>query len=169
MFHQARCRTASMLCVAILCGCATGDSSKVTDAVTSPLHDLNIVQADIPPKLLAVMALPYAMPADRTCAGLEREIRELDAVLGTDLDAPPTEANPGLIERGTNEARDAAFGALRSTAEGVVPYRGWVRKLTGAERYSKKVSAAIAAGTVRRAFVKGLRAAKGDGANACVD
>jgi hypothetical protein len=31
-----------------------------------------------------------------------------------------------------------------------------VRKLSGAERYSKQVAAAIAAGTVRRAFLKGM-------------
>jgi hypothetical protein len=43
----------------------------------------------------------------------------------------------------------------------VVPYRGWVRKLTGAERYSKEVAAAIAAGTVRRAFLKGVVVTRG--------
>jgi hypothetical protein len=42
-----------------------------------------------------------------------------------------------------------------------VPFRGWVRKLSGAERYSKEVAAAIAAGTVRRAYLKGLGEAKG--------
>jgi hypothetical protein len=31
-----------------------------------------------------------------------------------------------------------------------------VRKLTGAERYSKEVAAAIAAGTIRRTFLEGL-------------
>jgi len=49
---------------------------------------------------------------------------------------------------------------LRSTTEGLVPFRGWVRKLSGAERYSKQVQAAIAAGAARRAFLKGLMAAK---------
>jgi hypothetical protein len=141
----------------VVAGCASNDTSRVTDAVTSPLHDLNLVQAEIPPKLQEVEKAPYAVPADRSCALLSQEIRELDAVLGTDLDAPPTDSNPGLIERGSTEGKSAAFGALRSTAEGVVPYRTWVRKLTGAERYSKKVAAAIAAGTVRRAFLKGLR------------
>ena len=55
----------------------------------------------------------------------------------------------------------AAVGALRGAAEGVVPFRGWVRKLSGAERYSKDVAAAIAAGTIRRAFLKGLGQAAG--------
>src|SRR6266480_371568 len=54
----------------------------------------------------------------------------------------------------------ATVRALRHTAEGVVPFRGWVRKLSGAERYSKQVAAAIAAGTARRAFLKGLGVSK---------
>jgi hypothetical protein len=81
-------------------------------------------------------------------------------VLGPDLDAPVSEANKGLVERGIEGAGGAAAGALQRTAEGVVPFRGWVRKLTGAERYSKRVAAAIAAGTVRRGFLKGLAAAQ---------
>jgi hypothetical protein len=42
-----------------------------------------------------------------------------------------------------------------------VPFRGWVRKLSGAERYSRQVAAAIAAGAARRAFLKGLAQGKG--------
>ena len=48
---------------------------------------------------------------------------------------------------------------MRDAAEGVVPFRGWVRKLSGADRYSREVAAAIAAGTIRRGFLKGLGAA----------
>lgn len=36
-----------------------------------------------------------------------------------------------------------------------------MRKLTGAERYAKEVSAAIAAGTIRRAYLKGIGQAAG--------
>jgi hypothetical protein len=61
---------------------------------------------------------------------------------------------PRLIER-------RAGYALRSAAQNVIPYRGWVRKLTGAERYSREVAAAIAAGTVRRAYLKGIAQAGG--------
>jgi hypothetical protein len=80
-------------------------------------------------------------------------------VLGPDLDTPPSTSNPSLIERGAGTASGMAVGNLRSAAEGVVPFRGWIRKLSGAERYSRDVAAAIAAGTVRRAFLKGLGAA----------
>ena len=58
----------------------------------------------------------------------------------------------------------AAVGALQRTAEGVIPFRGWIRKLSGAERHSRQVAAAITAGGVRRAFLKGVRASRSCGA-----
>lgn len=99
-------------------------------------------------------------PPGLDCATLASEIKALDEALGPDLDAPPSEAHRGLLERGTEATTGAAIGALQRTAEGVIPLRSWVRKLTGAERYSKRVAAAITAGGVRRALLKGLRAAQ---------
>jgi hypothetical protein len=131
-------------------------TTQVTQAVTSPLSDLNLVKADIPPVLLSAQAAPYALPVNPTCPLLALDVQALDSVLGPDLDTPANAQNPGLIERGGREASNAAVGAIRGAAEGVVPFRGWVRKLSGAERYSREVAAAIAAGTVRRAFLKGV-------------
>jgi hypothetical protein len=71
------------------------------------------------------------------------------------------DANRGLIEQGGEAAGAAAVDALQRTAEGVIPFRSWIRKISGAEQYSKRVASAIAAGTARRAFLKGLRVAKG--------
>ncbi len=131
----------------------------VTDAALSPLNDLNVVRADIPEILQTAARNPYASPEDKSCAALGPAIEALDAVLGPDLDAPDSPRS--LIERSNDEANSAAVGALRGAAEGVVPFRGWVRKLTGAERYSRQVAAAIAAGTARRAYLKGLGQAAG--------
>jgi hypothetical protein len=130
--------------------------AELTHAATAPLTDLNLVRAEIPPILSAAQKEPYAAPGDGSCAGLANEIQALDAVLGADLDTPATASNPGLVERGTQAAGDAAVDLVRGTAEGLVPFRSWVRKLTGAERYAREVAAAIAAGTIRRAFLKGL-------------
>ncbi len=142
-------------------GCASRDTKAVTTAVTTPLSDLNLVNAPIPEPLAVAQRAPYAAPSDGSCPALAAEVRALDEVLGPDLDTPATENNPGLLERGGAAIGEAATGALRRTAEGAIPFRGWVRKLTGAERYSKQVAAAIAAGTVRRAFVKGVAVTKG--------
>lgn len=131
--------------------------TQVTQAATTPLSDLNLVRAEIPAVLAAAQKSPDAVPAERSCEALGKDIQALDAVLGADLDTHVTAANPSLVDRGG----DAAGGALRGAAEGIVPFRGWVRKLSGAERYAKEVAAAIAAGTIRRAYLKGLGQAAG--------
>ena len=126
------------------------------DAATTPLGDLNLVQQKIPSVLQGALKAPYSLPPEKTCAALANEVHELDAALGADLDTPPTLSNPGLVERGTGAVGDAANDALRGAAESVIPFRGWIRKLDGAERHSKEVAAAIAAGAVRRAYLKGF-------------
>ena len=160
--------TASTLVAAALAlclaACASPDTAKgaakegvqLQKAVEAPLADLNLVQQKIPPVLAAAVKAPYALPSERTCPALATEVRALDAALGPDLDTPPTPADPGLVARGGNMVGDAANDALRGAAESVIPFRGWVRKLDGAERHSKAVAAAIAAGSVRRAFLKGV-------------
>lgn len=160
----------AILLAGLLAGCATKDAGRpaagpeassrntqFAQAATTPLSDFNLVRADIPPVLAAAQKAPYGVPADRSCAALAADVQALDAVLGADLDTPSTAANPSLIDRGG----DAAVGAFRNAAEGVVPFRGWVRKLSGAEKYSREVAAAIAAGTIRRAYLKGLGVASG--------
>jgi len=132
----------------------------VAGAATAPLADLNLVRSKIPPALLAAHAHPYATPATPGCEALAGEFTALDEALGPDLDAPAA-APAGWRERGQDAAGDAAVDALRNTAEGVLPFRGWVRKLTGAERHSHEVADALAAGSVRRAFLKGLGQAAG--------
>jgi hypothetical protein len=146
-------RILSLLVALALAACA-GTEKSAKDAAVTPLSDLNVVRAEIPPVLAAAQKAPYALPADRGCAALGTEIQALDAALGADLDTTERGHNPSLIERGVGDA-------LKNTAEGVIPFRGWVRKLTGAERYSREVAAAIAAGTIRRAYLKGLGSAAG--------
>jgi hypothetical protein len=150
----------SIMLIVALAACSTNEQSKVNTAVTTPLTDLNLVNAAIPEALTVAQRAPYAMPADADCKALAAEIKTLDVVLGADLDAPQSEANRSLLERGSDVTSAAAVGALQRTAEGVIPLRGWVRKLSGAERYSTRVAAAITAGGIRRAFLKGMRASK---------
>lgn len=133
-----------------------GSDAALAQAATTPLSDLNLVRAQIPPVLAAALKAPYAMPADASCATLAADVQALDAVLGADLDSAPTASNPSLVERGASATGSAVVGAVRDSAEGVIPFRGWVRKLTGAERYAREVAAAITAGAVRRGYLKGL-------------
>jgi len=156
-------KTCLILSLALLLAACASDkpADAVVGAATSPLADLNLVRAEIPPPLQAAQKAPYAAPSGTGCEGILAEVNALDAVLGADLDVPPTPSNPSLVERGAGAAGGAAVDAVRGAAEGVLPFHGWIRKLSGAERYSREVSAAIVAGTVRRAFLKGLGAAAG--------
>jgi len=161
LFFLAMSRQTIAVLAFALTACAVSEKSRMSDAATTPLSDLNLVHASIPAVLVDAQKRPYVAPADQSCTALAAEVRALDEVLGPDLDAPASASNPGLIERGSTAVGDAAVGAVRGAAQGVVPYRGWVRKLTGAERYSREVAAAIAAGTVRRAFLKGVVVTRG--------
>lgn len=149
-----------------LAGCASTPAPKekpdaVSQAVMSPFNDLNLVRNNIPEPLQAARRAPYGPPAAPGCAALAKEVAALDEALGPDLDRPSTPGNPSLIERGSDALGDAATGALKGAAEGIIPFRGWVRRLSGADKHMKEALAAIAAGTVRRAYLKGLGQAQG--------
>lgn len=152
----------SLACV--LAACSTPDPSRekqIQQATTVPLDDLNLVSAEIPPVLLSALGGPYRVPTDLSCDALTTAVTALDQVLGPDLDTRATAANPGLIERSISAFGDATIGAVRGATQAILPYRRWVRKLSGAEKYSQQVAAAIAAGGVRRSFLKGLGQAGG--------
>lgn len=136
--------------------------SPVAEAVTAPLSDLNLIHSEIPPALIIAQKQPYKVPSELSCGALSIEVDELDTILGSDIDidAAELDTNTSLVKKGVSKAKSTAVGTLRNTTESVIPYRGWVRKLSGAERYSKKVSSSITAGMIRRAFLKGIMASK---------
>ena len=129
------------------------------DAALSPLEDLNLKRREIPP-LLAAMASPYHVPADLTCEELDRMIAELEGVLGPDWDAPKPDERLKTEVLG-DEAAQAALGAVESGVTGWIPFRGLIRKATGAESHEKKYSRAYKIGAQRRTYLKGYGLAKG--------
>ncbi|MBI3381561.1 MAG: hypothetical protein HY019_06095 [Aquabacterium sp.] len=145
----------------VLSACATRTQTRVTSAATTPLSDLNLVRDEIPEVLQNALKQPYQPPTDATCPVVVTEVHQLDAVLGADLDAPASDDTPSLLDRGEDMAENTAIGAIQRTAEGLVPFRSWVRKLSGAERHSRKLAAAITAGSIRRAFLKGFAVSHG--------
>lgn len=132
------------------------DRSEINNAITSPLKDLNLIQEKIPDNLLSARVNTYVIKADLTCGQLQQEIDGLDKVLAPDIDQPKKE-KASHLERGADALGDASISAIKRTTESVIPYRSWVRKLTGAERASKLVADAIQAGNLRRAFLKGYK------------
>ncbi|MFZ5502831.1 MAG: hypothetical protein ACOY3V_04785 [Pseudomonadota bacterium] len=161
MLRPALNRACIVLLLLTLSACTTQRHSSVVNAATTPLNDLNLLRAEIPEVLARAQKNPYAIPEDLSCDAFVGSLLALDEALGPDLDTPASDDDPGLIERGSNMAGNAAIGAVRRTTESIIPFRSWIRKLTGAERHSREVAASIAAGIVRRAFLKGLRVSKG--------
>lgn len=132
----------------------------LSQVATQPLNDFNLLNNEIPAVLVAAQKAPYAEPAGHSCLLLQTELQALDAALGPDIDASAAPAtDPGLMEKATDAVSQYAVGAVKNTVssvvDGVVPFRSWVRRLSGAERHSGAVAAAISAGTLRRAYLKG--------------
>jgi hypothetical protein len=147
------------LCL-LSCACAhktkENAKSKINGALTTPLKDLNLIQEKIPHNLLEARKNPYAIQ-DSSCDQLQSEIQALNKVLAPDIDQPVKTKAQGL-ERGVEALGNESIKAIRRTTESLIPYRSWVRKLTGAEKSSKIVADAIWAGNLRRAFLKGYSA-----------
>ena len=120
-------------------------------AVSAPMRDLNVLRTKIPAVLLEAMADPYAKPVPLTCARLTALLLPLNGALGADLDEPPVDEDD-LVHRG----QASVLGYVAGAASDVIPFRGWVRKLSGAEQHDSFVSQAITSGAVRRAYLKGL-------------
>jgi hypothetical protein len=144
---------------------STSDANKdgIAGAAQAPLRDMNLVRTKIPPVLLEAMADPYARPPGKkiSCETLIMMVAPLDLALGEDVDRRPPEDNEDLMDRSKRMAANSAFGAMASAAQDLIPMRGWVRKLSGAEKHDKLVQHAVASGAIRRAYLKGLGEAKG--------
>ena len=156
----------ALIAIYLLSACASQDPKREVDAATAPLNDLNLIRADIPAVLTSAQEKPYAVPPDSSCTSLAREMGELDKVLGPDLDFKAandpsnSSAAANLAQKGVDRVKDSAIGTIASVTQNVIPYRDWVRKLSGAEAYADKVTASILAGTARRSFLKGIWVAK---------
>ena len=126
------------------------------DAATAPLEDLNLKQKSIPPVLQRAVEDPYDVTDLDRCEPIAAEIGRLDAALGPDLDETPP---PDERSRGKKVA-DATYGlgvsGVRDTTRDVLPFRSWVRKLTGAAKHDKAIRKAIESGAVRRGYLKGV-------------
>ena len=130
--------------------------STMGQAAAAPMYDMNLMRQKIPPLLLAAMADPYARPAPATCRNLTALVNELTVALGDDLDVIAEEDDSTKAKR----SRMTREG-LHAGSEALLPFSGFVRKLSGAEQHDKLVLDAITSGDVRRAYLKGLGEARG--------
>jgi hypothetical protein len=126
--------------------------------VESPLQDANLIRTQIPPVLLDAEMAPYAAPTPITCAQITEDVGTLDDALGDDFDIHDTE-DPG--HRKGRVAGETAIGFAMDAENDFIPFRGWIRRLSGAQKHANQVRAAVYAGRVRRSYLKGMGQALG--------
>lgn len=144
--------------LALLAGCATTPAEEPTRAgpapqatvasgdPQAPMRDLTLFPKEVSPLLIEALDYPYAPPAPRDCATVAARVQALDAALGADLDDP---------RRPPRNDRTAAR-LLVSGVKSAIPYFGWLRRLTGADRRQRLAEAAFTAGYARRGYLKGV-------------
>ena len=125
------------------------------DAITAPLDDLNLKHINIPDVLKRALAGPYDMDGLTRCEAIAGEVGRLNEALGPDLDEAPAPDKRTRGQKAKQAVGDAAVGAVADKTRSLLPFRGWVRKLSGAERRDKRVAEAISAGKIRRGYLKG--------------
>ena len=118
------------------------------DAVTQPLSDLNLRSKEIPLILTLAQEEPYNLTEVVGCEAVLGEIARLDSVLGPDANEPAQ--RKGLVNRGLQVGGDVLGG--------MIPFRGLVRRISGARAEKKRWEAAVYAGVARRSFLKGYLA-----------
>ncbi len=129
------------------------DGQIVGDIAATPLSDTNIRTKKIPPILDTAAANPYAAPVAMSCAGITTQIASLTDVLGPDFDAAAEPSNG-------KEGRVAA-GVARGVVQGLIPFRGVIREVSGAAGAQRRYDAAVDAGIARRGYLRGLARAQG--------
>lgn len=144
-------------------------------AAQTPLEDIGLKRQPIPEKLQDISKNPYVRPIPLNCPKISSELLVLNQLLGPDMgiaagDTPsllgipmPSWQKKGeYVQKGAELAQEQAADTMRGQVD-IIPYRGWVRKISGAERHAKQVEQAYEAGRLRRAYLKGLSLVLGCG------
>jgi hypothetical protein len=148
--------------VLVLASCATGRTADtrrgVTDAAYDPLRDVNMIRPEVP-LLLRNLQYPYSTANLTSCAAVLDEIHQFDAVLGPESYQPGPNRN--IWDRSGDFVEEQTIDAARDTAHDLIPFRSWVRRLTGASAAEREALRAVANGQQRRTFLRGFGASLG--------
>ncbi len=109
---------------------------------------------EAPPKLLAIQGDPYSLAGLGKCSALIREVTELNEVLGPDVNE--------VVDKDREKKREETAGRVAGSLAGsIIPFRGLIGEVTGANAERRRYAAAVYAGTVRRGFLKGVGLQRG--------
>jgi hypothetical protein len=143
-------------------GCATGGTANtrrgVTNAAYSPLRDVNMIRPEIP-LLLRNLDYPYSTATLTDCNAIWAEIHNLDAALGPESYQPGPNRN--IWDKGGDFVEQQTVEAAQNTAQDLIPFRSWVRRLSGATAAEREALRAVANGQQRRTFLRGYGASLG--------
>ncbi|WP_338466024.1 hypothetical protein RXV95_10620 [Novosphingobium sp. ZN18A2] len=130
------------------------DNVTARDVVLKPFTDFNLEKDPVPDILQTAVAKPYDLTGLRECSAMSNEVRDLDTVLGDDIDA--------VQEKSRGEKRGNAIGgAAQSVVGSLIPFGGLIREISGANENRRRWNVALYAGSVRRAFLKGIGQQRG--------
>ena len=122
---------------------------ETANSVTAPFDG-----KEAPPKLLAIQDNPYSLDGLDKCAAIIREVTELNEVLGPDVHERADETRA--------KKREETIGRVAGSVAGsVIPFRGLIGEVTGANAERRRYAQAVYAGTVRRGFLKGVGLERG--------
>jgi hypothetical protein len=145
-----------------LAACSSGRTADtrrgVADAAYIPLRDVGLMRPEIP-LLLRNLQYPYSTATLSDCAAVSREIGQLDAVLGPESYQPGPNRN--IWDRSGDFVEEQTIEAAESTAQDLIPFRSWVRRISGASRAERDALRAVANGQQRRTFLRGYGASLG--------
>jgi len=152
---------AAALCIGLV-ACSTGRTADtrrgVTGAASIPLRDVGLIRPEIP-LLLRNLQYPYSTATLADCNAVAREISRLDAVLGPESYQPGPNRN--IWDRSGDFVEDQTIQAAEDTASDLIPFRSWVRRISGANRAERDALRAVANGQQRRTFLRGYGASLG--------
>jgi hypothetical protein len=122
---------------------------------TQPLADVNLKKKEITPVLQRAVDNAYSSAGTKNCATISAALAELNQSLGEDFDTPPPEEN-------RDQKREKGAGAVgKAVVNSLIPFRGIVRYVSGAEKADQEYNLALSAGLTRRGYLKGIGRAKG--------
>lgn len=128
------------------------EDSTIKDTANSVTEPFDGKEA--PAKLVAIQDNPYSLAGLGKCSAIIREVTELNDVLGADVNEQ--------VDKDRAKKREETAGRVAGTvAGGIIPFRGLIGEVTGANAERRRYAQAVYAGTVRRGFLKGVGLERG--------
>lgn len=145
-----------------LAACSTGRTADtrrgVVGATTIPFRDVGLIRPQIP-LVLRNLEYPYSTAGLTDCDAVLRQINQLDAALGPESYQPGPDRN--IWDRSGDFVEEQAIQAAEDSVEDLIPFRSWVRRISGANRAERDAIRAVANGQQRRTFLRGYGASLG--------